>query len=149
MTVPAAREFEPGRLRRLLLLVVIIGIAGLIVELALLDHFETVTQWIPMAALWIGLPPAVVSAMRPARASVRVLEVVMVMFVIVGLAGIYFHIAGNIEFARERDSDLRGMAFALKVLRGATPALAPAAIAQLGLSGLLYCYRHPARSTTT
>ena len=35
-----------------------------------------------------------------------------------------------------------------KALRGATPALAPGALAQLGLLGLLYTYRHPALTHT-
>lgn len=63
--------------------------------------------------------------------------------VVAGLAGLYFHYVGNVEFAVERDSSLSGAALVWKALTGATPALAPGALAQLGLLGLAYSYSHP------
>jgi len=70
---------------------------------------------------------------------------------VVGALGIYFHLRGNVEFALERDPSLTGAGLIWKALRGATPALAPGALAQLGLLGLLFSYKHPAfagRSTS-
>jgi hypothetical protein len=64
--------------------------------------------------------------------------------VVVGVLGLYYHYHGNVEFALERNPSLRGTGLIWKALRGATPALAPGALAQLGLLGLLFCYRHPA-----
>jgi hypothetical protein len=68
----------------------------------------------------------------------------MVTFLLVGLLGVILHLKGNIEFATERDPSLSGIKLMWKALRGATPALAPGALAQLGLLGLLYTYKHPA-----
>ena len=67
----------------------------------------------------------------------------MAAFLGAGLLGVYLHFAGNVEFAIERTPELRGFALVWKALRGATPALAPGALAQLGLLGLIYTYTHP------
>lgn len=119
------------------------GIVGLIVELLLIEHTETRIQWIPLVVLFAGLVSCIWLAVRPGTASLRAFQAIMVIFVVSGLAGLYFHYAGNVEFALERDSTLSGASLAWKALRGATPALAPGALAQLGLLGLAYTYTRP------
>jgi hypothetical protein len=131
-------------LRRLLLLLVLLGVVGLEVELALLRHAESFSQWIPHVTLLIGLLSTLVVFFRPGRATLRVFQVVMIIFIAIGVLGLYLHYRGNVEFALERDPSLGGVRLIWKALRGATPALAPAALSQLGLLGLLYGYRHPA-----
>jgi hypothetical protein len=69
---------------------------------------------------------------------------VMLVCLVAGLAGFILHLKGNLEFALERDPELSGLALIWECLSGATPALAPGAMAQLGLLGLVYTYRHPA-----
>ena len=138
-------------LRQLLLALVLIGIVGLQVELALLRHAESATQWIPHIALMIGLIATAAVYFRPATATLRVFQAIMAAFLLVGAIGVYLHLRGNVEFALERDPSLTGAGLIWKALRGATPALAPGALAQLGLLGLLYSYKHPVlagRSTT-
>jgi hypothetical protein len=130
--------------RKLLLALTFIGIVGLEIELALLRHAESFTQWIPHIALMIGLLSTVAVYFRPATATLRVFQAVMLLFLIVGVLGIYLHLRGNLEFALERDPSLSGARLIWKILRGATPALAPGALAQLGLLGLVYTYGHPA-----
>ena len=125
-----------------------LGIVGLVAELLLIDHTESWTQWSPLIVLFAGLASSVWLAFRPGSASIRVFQVIMAVFVVSGLAGLYFHYAGNIEFAVERDSSLTGVRLVWKALRGATPALAPGALAQLGLLGLAYTYTHPAARRT-
>jgi hypothetical protein len=73
----------------------------------------------------------------------------MFIFLLVGAWGVYLHLLGNVEFALERDPSLSGANLMWKALRGATPALAPGALAQLGLLGLLYAYKHPALGTVS
>jgi hypothetical protein len=138
-------------LRELLLAVVVIGIVGLEVELALLKHADSLQQWIPHVALMIGLLATVAVYFSPGPATLRVFQIIMAAFLAVGALGVYLHVQGNVEFALERDPSLTGLSLIWKALRGATPALAPGAMAQLGLLGLLYGYRHPAlagRSTS-
>ena len=73
----------------------------------------------------------------------RSFQTIMVLYLLIGALGVYFHLRGNVEFAVERDPSLSGLKLLWKALRGATPALAPGALAQLGLLGLLYTYGHP------
>ena len=58
-----------GPLRRILLALVLLGAVGLLVELALLEHFDSVTQWIPLALLVVVVGAAVGVYVRrgPAR----------------------------------------------------------------------------------
>lgn len=144
-------ELNPVRgwsLRKLVLAIIILGILGLLAELLLIEHIETFTQWIPPIVLVAGLGSSVLVALRPRPGALRAFQAVMAIFVVAGLAGVYFHYAGNAEFALERDSALGGVALVWKALRGATPALAPGALAQLGLLGLAYAYSHPATQRT-
>ncbi|MDQ2669116.1 MAG: hypothetical protein M3Y31_00650 [Gemmatimonadota bacterium] len=131
------------QLRRLILAIVLLGITGLVAELLFIEHFESWQQLVPIVALALAFALAAVLAVRPTRGAVRAFQVVMAGFVVVGLAGLYLHYLGNVEFELERHPELGGPALAWEALRGATPALAPGAMIQLGLLGLVYAYRHP------
>ena len=131
-------------LRKLVLALVFIGIVGLEIELALLRHAESFSQWIPHIVLIIGLISTVAVFIWPGVKSLRAFQAMMWIFIAVGLLGLYFHYKGNVEFALERYPSLSGLRLVWKALRGATPALAPGALSQLGLLGLIYTYRHPA-----
>lgn len=136
-------------IRQLVLALVFIGIAGLETELALLRHAESASQWVPHVVLMIGLVITVLVFLRPNRRVLRAFQAVMLIFVIVGVVGLYLHYRGNVEFAVERDPSLSGLRLVWKALRGATPALAPGALSQVGLLGLIYSYRHPALTGDT
>ena len=131
-------------LRQLVLAVVFIGIVGLSTELVLLRHAESLTQWIPHVVLMIGLVSTVAVYLRPGPTTLRAFQGVMALFIIAGILGLYLHFRGNVEFALERDPSLTGIRLIWKALRGATPALAPGALAQIGLLGLVFTYGHPA-----
>jgi hypothetical protein len=130
-------------LRDLLLGVMVIGMFGLIAELLLQEHTESWQQWIPLVALGLGLATTALVRLRPSRGTFRLFNFVMAAFLTAGLFGVYLHYAGNVEFALERTPELGGAALVWKALTGATPALAPGALAQLGLLGFIYTYRHP------
>lgn len=130
-------------LRQLLLALVLIGNVGLEIELALLRHAESFSQWIPHVTLLIGLLSIIAVYVRPNRETLRAFQAVMSIFLVIGALGIILHFRGNVEFARERYPTLGGTMLIWKALRGATPALAPGALAQLGLLGLIFTYRHP------
>jgi len=130
--------------RQILLLLVVVGIVGLATELLLLDHTESFNQWIPLIVLGLGLASALIVMFHPGHRSIRFFQWIMASFVIAGILGLYLHYRGNVEFALERYPEMRGLGLVWKALRGATPTLAPGALAQLGLLGLAYTYRHPA-----
>jgi hypothetical protein len=131
-------------LRALLLLLVHLGILGLLAELVLLEHTESFQQWIPLASLLAGLVAGLAVAAKPSPGSLKLFRVVMAVFIVAGLLGLWFHLRGNLEFELERNSSLAGVDLLWESLRGATPALAPGALSQLGLLGLAYTHRHPA-----
>ena len=131
-------------LRRVLLALVAFGAAGLVAELVLLEHYESAWQFTPLVLLVAVLVAVALVARRPSLASVRFFQAVMVLCVASGLLGVFLHYQGNVEFELEREPLMRGLALFWEAMRGATPALAPGAMAQLGLLGLVYTYRHPA-----
>lgn len=129
-------------MQRLLLALLLFGIVGLIAELVLLEHYDRWEQWIPLVLLSCGLIVTVAIARSAAPAITGAFRLVMMLFVATGVLGVYFHYQGNAEFALEQNPNLSGFAFLWEVARGATPALAPGALAQLGLLGLLCVYRN-------
>ncbi len=128
----------------MLLALVLLGIVGLALELLLLEHFESIWQWIPLAVLGAGFASGIAVAVRPTHGTIRILQGVMVLFIGTALVGLYLHYDGNVEFEREMDASARGLDLFWRSLRGATPALAPGAMAQIGLLELILAYRHPA-----
>jgi hypothetical protein len=136
-------------IRRILLALMLLGIGGLTVELLLLEHIESATQLIPFAVLGAGVVASVVVGVRPTRRSVRFFQVVMLLFIAAGLLGVYLHLRGNVLFELEQDPSAGGLDLIWRSLRGGIPMLAPAAMAQLGLLGLVFAFRHPALRAAT
>lgn len=145
MTFSTESAATLGSLRRVLLGILLLGMAGTTTELLLLKHDEDATQLIPLILLGAGYATVAWNALRRTRLSLRALQVVMVLFVASGVLGIVFHYQANVEFQLEVDQQLSGSKLLWAVLQAKTPpALAPAVMAQLGLIGLAYAYRHPA-----
>ena len=134
-------------LHRMLLALVLLGAAGLLAELALLEHFDSVSQWIPLALLAVVLGAVVAVQVSRGPRTVRFFQVVMGLCVVTGAVGVFLHYRGNVEFELERDGSLHGLRLFWEAIRGATPSLAPGALTQLGLLGLAYTYRHPSLRT--
>ena len=134
-----------GLLRRLLLAILIFGMAGTTVELLLLRHTEDTAQLIPLGLFGAGFIAVGWNALRHSRSSVLILQLLMTLFLASGLLGMYFHYTANLEFQLEMEPGLSGSSLIWKILQAKTPpALAPGVMAQLGLIGLAYAYRHPA-----
>lgn len=131
-------------MRKLILGLLIAGMAGLLAELYLLDHYDVLWQWAPVVALLAGLASAVAVAVRPAPATLRPFQVVMALFVVIGFVGVGLHLQGNLEFERDMDPSAGDLHLFREALSGAFPALAPGALVQLGLLGLIHAWKHPA-----
>lgn len=131
-------------IRRMLLALVLFGAAGLAAELILLEHYESLMQWAPLAVLGGALASGVALWVRPYQRTVRAFQGVMLLMIVSAAIGLYLHLRGNAEFEREMDTAVGGVVLFWRSLRGATPVLAPGAMAQLGLIGLILSYRHPA-----
>ncbi|HEX2203139.1 MAG TPA: hypothetical protein VHG91_07565 [Longimicrobium sp.] len=138
------RDGEAGPIRRLLLALMGVGTAGLLAELALLEHYESGWQWVPLVLLGAGLLLGIAVWLKPSAVTLRLFQALMAAYVVAGAVGFWLHFRGNVEFELESDPSLGGLALVWAALQGATPALAPGAMAQLGLLGLVLAFRHPA-----
>ena len=133
--------------RKILLAVLTLGIAGSITELILLKHSEDLRQWIPLVLLAVALPTLAWHWLSASALSTHTMRWLMLGFVMSGLVGVYFHFQGSAEFKLESNPSLSGMALFWEAIGGkAPPLLAPGAMIQLGLLGLVYTLKHPALS---
>jgi hypothetical protein len=131
-------------MRRTMLALLVIFMLGTGVDLMLLDHHEGPGQLIPLILLALGLFVAAWT-LGGRAAAITTMRVLMVLFVAAGGLGIALHYLGNREFQQEMDPSLAGWPLFVKIITAkAPPALAPAAMIQMGLLGLLYTYKHPA-----
>lgn len=122
--------------------ILLLGMGGTMIELLLLRHYEDWIQLIPLVALGTGLIMVGWHATTTSRASEVILRGVMLVFLVAGAVGVYYHYRANVEFQRETDPSLAGRALLWSVLRAKVPpALAPGIMVQLGLIGLVYVYR--------
>ncbi len=142
---------SPGLARRipgLLLLLFVIGVAGTLPELVLLNHLEDWRQWIPVVLLGLGLPVAGWHAWRPGAGSRAGLRLLGVAYVVSGVVGVWLHYRGNVEFQRELDPGLGGWALVKEATTHGAPALAPGTMAWFGLLALLIPLAGPVPATT-
>jgi hypothetical protein len=123
--------------------VVVVGELGLVAELILLEHLETFTQWLPVAVLVAGLIGCLALAIRPSPVSVRLFQLLMLAFLATGVTGVFLHYRSNVEFELEMYPTMRGRELVWQSLKGAVPTLAPGALTQLGLVGLVLTIGHP------
>ncbi len=131
-------------LRRILLIIIAASLAGTAAELLLLGHTETAIQWIPLVCFALAAIALVAVVTRASAVAIRAFQIVMFGCVLAGVAGLFFHMKGNIEFASETYPAMKGRALLWEAATGATPLLAPGAMIQMGLVGLAFTYRHPA-----
>ena len=121
-----------------------VSLVGTITELLLLEHVEDAWQWTPIALMTAALLTLGWHALDRGPASLNVIRVLMVLCVVSGFLGVLLHYRGNVEFELEMYPDLSGWKLFKESMMGATPALAPGAMIQVGLVGLAWTFRHPA-----
>ena len=134
--------------RRLAFYLLLFATLGTGIELIFLEHFEDPWQWAPIALLGVGLVLGAAVVLRPSRPTVRALQLLMISYVLSAGVGLYLHLKANVEFELELRPTMVNTELIIETLKGAIPALAPGAMVQLGLLGLLACFRHPALMTT-
>jgi hypothetical protein len=131
--------------RRLLLVILLFGLGGTGVDLLLIAHYEDVWQVAPLVLIGGSIVLIAVHLWTGGAAGLRALQTLMGLCVVAGVAGMVLHYRGNLEFQLEIDPTQSSWEMFKKVVRAKSPpAMAPGVMAQLGLIGLLYTYRHPA-----
>lgn len=134
-----------GVLRRLIVAVLLLGMTGTVVELLLIGHHEDPNQYASLVLLAVGFAVLAWQAAGGGAAAVRALQATMALFILSAAVGIVLHYRANMEFQLDIDPSIGALELFWKVMRAKMPpALAPGVMAQLGLIGLAYTYRHPA-----
>ena len=146
---PVEESGTATALRRILLALIFVSASAMLVDLLLLEHFENIWQWTPLAILAPVVVIVIGVARRPSRGWLVAFKASMWACIAVGLLGLFLHYRGNVEFELERDPSLGGWPLFWETIRGATPAMAPGAMVQLGLLGLAFAFRHPGLRTFT
>ena len=137
-------NFTTGKIiRNLLLLIFVAGLLGAGVELLLLEHFEVYWQFVPLILICGSLVVLGWFAFKRVSMVLRVLQIVMILFMISGCVGVILHYRVNVEFELEMYPSLSGLELFWKSIKGATPFLAPGIMIQLGLLRSVYTFRHP------
>jgi len=136
-----------ARVRMFVLALLLLGLAGTLAELLALAHYEDSWQLVPLVLIGLAFVIVAWHLYDRSAASVKMLRLVMAVFIVAGIAGVILHYRGNLEFQLEIDPTQDQWTLFKKVIRAkAPPALAPGVMAQLGLLGLTYAFRHPALS---
>lgn len=132
-------------MRRFLLAILLLGLVGTATELLLIGHDEDARQLIPLALVGLALAALAWQAAGGGEAAVRALQATMALFLVSAAVGTVLHYRANMEFQLDIDPSIGALELFWKVMRAKMPpALAPGIMAQLGLIGLAYTYRHPA-----
>ena len=134
--------------RRFLSVILLISFLGMEGELFLLEHTDGFWQVVPMVLLALGTLSLAAVMTRPGPAALRLLRIIMLACVASGAVGVYLHYVGNAAFELEIVPSAGGWDLFRESLMGATPALAPGAMLQFGLLGLVYAFRHPGSAGT-
>ena len=130
-------------LRQTLLVLLIIGTVGIIVELLLLKHTDGVWQLSPLLLGALILLVLAWFGVTRSAASLRALQGIMVLTLVSGGIGVVQHFRGNVTYASESNPSLAGRELYWEAVMGSTPTLAPGVMVQLALIGLAFAFRHP------
>ena len=127
----------------MVLAIFVLGLLGTGMELLFLDHTKGWSQLIPLVLMVMSLLVLGWHGIERKSASLRTFQITMVFWLAAGILGTILHYQANEEFELEADPKLSGADLLSKAITGAAPALAPGAMIQLGLLGLVYTFRHP------
>ena len=127
----------------MVLAVFLIGLFGTGLELLFLEHTAGLSQLIPLVLFLMSSLVLIWHALERKSASLRAFQITMLLLVAAGFLGGALHFKFNWEFEAEGDPEMARSELFSKAMRGAAPSLAPGAMIQLGLLGLIYTLRHP------
>lgn len=131
-------------MRRALIVIMLFGLIGTEIELFLLKHTEGFWQQLPIWLIGVAVVVVLWAGVSGSRPAVRSLQGIAALFLVAGAIGVIQHYNGNLLNEQESNPGLSGLELYRLTVMGATPLLAPGIMLQLGLTGLLYAFRHPA-----
>lgn len=136
-------------LRKLLVGLFMFGLAGMLTELVMLEHYEDAWMIAPLAAIGLSIVMAAAHLVADSARTATLLRALGVVLVALGAIGMTLHFRGSMEFQLEMDPTMSRWDLFWKVLHmKAPPTLAPGSLIPFGLLGILGTFRHPALSGT-
>ena len=129
--------------RRWLMITLVIGLIGTAAELLLLKHTDGLWQLAPIALIGLALLVVIWFGATRSGAALKTLRILMALFIASGGIGSLLHFRRNVTDEQDSRPAASGVELYGAALMGTTPSLAPGAMVQLGLIGLLFTYRHP------
>ncbi|MBF8248624.1 MAG: hypothetical protein HW374_1424 [Bacteroidetes bacterium] len=127
------------RVRILLLALFLFTLLGAAVELLLTSHTEG-WQLVPLILMLLSVLALGWFALVRNKTGLKLVQSIMVCFILSGAIGVLLHFNSNEEFALEVYPGLTGIELLWKSIKGAAPILAPGIMVQLGVLGLGYAY---------
>jgi uncharacterized membrane protein YqjE len=126
----------------------VLGLAALAtlvtpLELIFVEHYSEPLMIIPLVLIGLSLLAIIAIVFWPNAKVFKVFRGVMLLLIVGSAVGVFFHLRGNVEVVQEVDSELQGLSRIWGIVTGGAPALAPGLLAQVGLLGFLYTYKHP------
>ncbi len=131
------------RWRTIAMAILLAGIVGTLTELLLLKHFDDRWQFTPLTILSALLLAIGWFLAKRSPRSIKSIRWLSLVACVSAFAGIYFHFRANVEWELEVTPEMHGLELFREAVTGALPLLAPGAMFQLGLLGLLWTFRHP------
>ena len=131
------------RLRQAILGILLFGLVGTGIELLLLKHTDGFWQLSPLGLIALALLVLLWHIASRSAASVRAIQLLMLLNLASGIIGFAQHFLGNLGYARDSNPGLAGMDLYTEAVLGSTPTLAPGTMILLALLGLAFSFRHP------
>ena len=133
-----------ARLRRFLLVIAGLLLAGTVLELWVINHTEEPIQWLPFILCGIGLVAVGAALLRPQRRVLLGLRWLMGAVTLGSVFGVIEHIESNLGFVLEIHPNATTEQILTGALGGASPLLAPGMLALAAILAIAATYYHPA-----
>ena len=140
-TQPPLEHPTAQTLRRFALALCLLGVVTTPIELVLMRHYNTKDQIMPFVFLGLAMIGVFAAWFRPNARVLRGVQILMVFVVLGSGIGVFEHLKANYRDATRNGSN---PSLISDVLSGFAPLLAPGILAQVGLLGLAFTYKHPA-----
>ena len=111
---------------------------GTVLELYLLNHYESIQQLIPILCIGLTLIIMFVLLFNKTKLTISLFKTILVISALSGIYGAFSHLRANYEFEQEIKPSENGWSLFTESLSGALPALAPFSMIVLALIGYSY-----------
>jgi hypothetical protein len=138
---PSLEHPSAQTLRRFALALSFLGVVTTPIELALMHHYKDKDQIMPFVFLGLAAIGVGAAWFRPNARVLRGVRVLMILVVLGSGIGMMEHLKANYRDATRGGGNPNWIE---DVFGGFAPLLAPGILAQVGLLGLAFTYKHPA-----